>query len=312
MSFRATAWAWEQQGMTATMRLVLLCLCNHAHEKTGICWPKQADIATETGFSPRTVRDALAALEEANLILRKARFTTGRMRMNDDIWVLFSEATIFAGRTAADSARAANGEISAGKEAPKGRERDAAQQTVTSQPVTEESSLRSESSACADPELLDDGYGDDEAVVDAEFVLLAPGALTEVTDLTVVVPDNLDPVEEAVLAYNAACEEFGWAPALKVSAQRRKAIKARLAEHGLDGWRYALEKARRSPLCRGETGRASWRFNIDFMAQEGSLLKLIEGAYDGNPRGGSGRPTMAHILQASALSREDDDDDPRF
>jgi DNA-binding Lrp family transcriptional regulator len=304
MSFKATAWAWLQKDMTATQRLVLLCLSNHAHEKTGHCWPKQNEIAEETGLSPRTVRDCLGQLEEAGFIVRRARYSTGRMRMNDDIWVCFTEATLFAGRTAADAVREADAALEADaaararQEAPQRPARRAAQQTVKKQPIKkEESSLRSESSTEVDPrfaDLMGDDYGDDDVVV------------------TVVEEIIADEVERAVMAYNDACEDIGWAVALKISGARRKAIGGLLREHGLDGWMEALDKARRSPLCRGEAGRTSWRFNIDFMCKPEKFLKLLEGAYDGNGRGG-GRATMSDVLAAGAmLNGGREDEDPRF
>lgn len=100
---------------------------------------------------------------------------------------------------------------------------------------------------------------------------------------------------EAVKAYNAAGEPFGWAKCNKLTAARRARVKARLRDcGGLDGWRSAMERAKSSPFLRGETGRTSghenWKVTIDFFLAESSFVKLMEGAYGGAADSSHERP----------------------
>jgi uncharacterized protein YdaU (DUF1376 family) len=101
-----------------------------------------------------------------------------------------------------------------------------------------------------------------------------------------------DPVEEAVRLYNATAERCGLAKAQKITPARRIALRKRLSEcGGLDGWRCALEKVEASSFCRGL--KTEWRANLDFLCQQSSFVKLMEGAYDDHkPTGprGVGRP----------------------
>lgn len=96
-------------------------------------------------------------------------------------------------------------------------------------------------------------------------------------------PPPLDEISEAVSAYNAVASDAGWPRVKVLSKQRRGALKARLAEAGgIDGWRIALAKARASPLCNGQNDRG-WTANFDFLTQQSSFAKLMEGNYDRRP-----------------------------
>lgn len=68
-----TAWdCLDAECMSARDRLVLLALVEHANSD-GEAWPSQRRLARYTGYSVRTVRAALKALETSELILREAR-----------------------------------------------------------------------------------------------------------------------------------------------------------------------------------------------------------------------------------------------
>jgi len=67
MSIEASSWAWRLQGLTASQKLVLLALADHANED-GICWPGQKSISKKTGLSERTVKRARSDLEKKELI----------------------------------------------------------------------------------------------------------------------------------------------------------------------------------------------------------------------------------------------------
>jgi hypothetical protein len=91
---------------------------------------------------------------------------------------------------------------------------------------------------------------------------------------------------------------------------RRKAINARLATAGLDGWREALAAVEASPHCRGENDRG-WRADLDFVASAAKFQKLREGSY-GPPPAASGAPAKAATfddprVRASIVKAQDED-----
>ena len=96
------------------------------------------------------------------------------------------------------------------------------------------------------------------------------------TNVSFVIP----PEKRAFDIYNEAASESGWPKAAKISKQRASKLKARLKDAGgLDGWRIAIEKAQASNLCCGQNDRG-WTASLDFLLQESSFTKLMEGNYD--------------------------------
>ena len=118
-----------------------------------------------------------------------------------------------------------------------------------------------------------------------------------------------DDVMIAFDAYNQLAEEIGWPIARVLSKPRRASLKARLADAGgIDGWHCALEKARASPLCNGRNNRG-WKADLDFLLQQKSFTRLMEGSYDdrtnntnGSGSGGS-RNAMVDAFAAVAAER---------
>ena len=69
--------------------------------------------------------------------------------------------------------------------------------------------------------------------------------------------------------------------ATKLSAERKRKIKARLRERSLDEWREVLRRMNASSFLRGESGNGTFRANFDWIiANEGNAIKVIEGSYD--------------------------------
>lgn len=62
--------------LTATQRLVLVCLSNHHHNTTGACFPSMESIAIFCGVSDRRARMAVSDLEALGLIARRKRVTS--------------------------------------------------------------------------------------------------------------------------------------------------------------------------------------------------------------------------------------------
>lgn len=86
------------------------------------------------------------------------------------------------------------------------------------------------------------------------------------------------PIQEAFDGWNELARRRSLPVAKTLTAQRRKQIRARLADGGIDGWREALAAVDASPLCLGDNDRG-WRADLDFVCQPKSYSKLREGSY---------------------------------
>lgn len=78
MSVQAMKWAAEilrSNDMTATQRLVLLCLANHHHNGTGACFPSMENIGLFAGVSVRRAQFAMRDLEAFGVVKRRKRVT---------------------------------------------------------------------------------------------------------------------------------------------------------------------------------------------------------------------------------------------
>jgi hypothetical protein len=85
------------------------------------------------------------------------------------------------------------------------------------------------------------------------------------------------PISEAVSFFNENAAAAGWPCITKLSDGRRRALGARLREHGLDGWKAAIVRARASPFLGHDP--PAW-FNFNFLIKPDGILKVIEGNYD--------------------------------
>jgi DNA-binding transcriptional ArsR family regulator len=87
VSYQAMNWAVRQTTGSPTAKLVLLCLANYAGPD-GRCYPTQATIARECELSERSVRQWLAALENAGLMAREKRRRLDGTQLADAIRLL--------------------------------------------------------------------------------------------------------------------------------------------------------------------------------------------------------------------------------
>ncbi len=95
----------------------------------------------------------------------------------------------------------------------------------------------------------------------------------------------------AVAAYNDTAQQAGWPAVQKLTPARRAALRSRLKEAGgLEGWQFALGKARASPHLCGQNDRG-WRASFDFLTAQSSFAKLMEGNYDPRPANPGCRPS---------------------
>lgn len=113
----------------------------------------------------------------------------------------------------------------------------------------------------------------------------------------------------AVEAWNSLASEINLPSVQKMTASRKQKLAARLKDcGGLAGWDAALAKIRGSPFCRGDPG--PWKADFDFVLQESSFVKLMEGKYDGTgkraeaPQQHSSRARNREILDAIVAEAE--------
>ena len=123
----------------------------------------------------------------------------------------------------------------------------------------------------------------------------------------IIPPIQTDHPAEAVQAYNTLAERAGLAKVQNFTDARRRQLRRRLAEcGGVEGWSAALVKVEASNFLTGG-GRDGWRADFDFMLQAKSFTKILEGAYDDNPRrGGASSEVQAAFdrMDAATLRRQ--------
>ncbi len=85
-------------------------------------------------------------------------------------------------------------------------------------------------------------------------------------------------VSEAYSGWNDFAEKHNWQQIRSQTTSRTKKLEARLAEHGLEGWREALQRAATSRMLGNDP--PGW-FNFDFITKNPeNILKVLEGNYD--------------------------------
>lgn len=95
----------------------------------------------------------------------------------------------------------------------------------------------------------------------------------------------------AFVAYNIAALRCGWHLARDLTETRRRKIRQRLDQAGgLTQWKLALTRAAVSDFLCGRGG--NFMCHIDFLLQESSFQKLIEGKYDNRA------PTRSRAIEA--------------
>lgn len=102
--------------------------------------------------------------------------------------------------------------------------------------------------------------------------------------------------EDAVFYYNQMAERCGLRKAQKITQERKTKLKARLDScGGIEGWNVAIEKVENSSFCRGQNDR-NWCADLDFILQESSFVKIMEGKYDDRKKQDNARDELAMFL----------------
>ena len=84
------AWALDVRDLSPSEKLVLIVLGNFA-DAAGSAWPSQKTLADMTCLTARTIRSALASLEEKRLIVRTQRVREDGSRRSDMIALVMTE-----------------------------------------------------------------------------------------------------------------------------------------------------------------------------------------------------------------------------
>jgi len=102
-----------------------------------------------------------------------------------------------------------------------------------------------------------------------------------------VAPCASEDAEIAFAEFVKAAADCGWPKPRGLEADRRKKLKARLAEHGLDGWRKAIAIARESEFLR-----TKFPLKFDWVLEPKNFRKVLEGNY-GQAEAATARPVPA-------------------
>lgn len=92
--------------------------------------------------------------------------------------------------------------------------------------------------------------------------------------------DDRPILDQAVRRFNAVADDLKLPKVQRLTEPRKAALRKRLREcGGIEGWDFAMTKIRGSPFLRGEN-RQRWKADFDFVLQQKSFTKLMEGGYD--------------------------------
>lgn len=107
-------------------------------------------------------------------------------------------------------------------------------------------------------------------------------------------PLQNDEVRQAFDDWNSTADRCGLAKALDLTEARRRSIGKRLKAGGLERWRSALAAVEASAFCLGQApprdGGKPFKASLDFVCQQSSFQKLIEGFY-----GQDAKPVFARV-----------------
>lgn len=108
--------------------------------------------------------------------------------------------------------------------------------------------------------------------------------------------ETVDEEELAFLEFSACAAEFGWPKPRGLEADRRKKLRARLAEHGLEGWRQMLANARASEFLRSK-----FALKLDWVLEPKNFRKVLEGNYGAACSSAAPSPSSDEVLWGARL-----------
>jgi hypothetical protein len=113
----------------------------------------------------------------------------------------------------------------------------------------------------------------------------------------------------AVTEWNTLAQRIGLPSVQRLTPQRKAKLSKRLSDAGgIEGWRLALAKLEANRWMHGDNDRG-WKAGFDFLLQESSFTKLMEGAYDRSSSNGPGAGGAKHSNGFAAVLAEGGGDD---
>lgn len=300
MTIKAVEWALTREGISSTAKLVLVMLCDCINAADEAAYPSQRRIAEVVGISERQVRTHIKTLVEASLIGVAPSAGAGRgLGRTSARYVIACDHRTGADRDLSPRLIAQCGSLTRGSKLPPvsdnttGRPLPPVNDIAGSRlpPV----SVTGGSFPSLQPEVFGNAYIDEP---EKEPERLPSSEKANHPSLASGKPkpsaEKLDG-RRAIELYNEAATRCGWCLAKgQPSAQRKQAIKARLREHGMEGWAEQLAIAEEMPFLRGDNDRG-WRMGIDYFARASGWSKIAEGAFQ----------RTAKRVNGAALSEDD-------
>ncbi|WP_066112376.1 hypothetical protein [Blastomonas sp. CCH3-A3] len=116
-------------------------------------------------------------------------------------------------------------------------------------------------------------------------------------------PQKPDPVpySEIQTRWNTIAAKHGLPLCQRMTEPRRKAIKARFGESGMEGIVQAFDAIEQSDFCLGL--KTDFRADFDFVFQAKSFTRLIEGSYAGRANGSGGNRRSPGTFGRSDIDR---------
>lgn len=99
-------------------------------------------------------------------------------------------------------------------------------------------------------------------------------------------PPELRP-QHVVEFWNEMAARTGLPQVRDLSEKRRRALKLRISRYSIDEIAAAILAIERTPFLLGQTG-GSWRADFDFLLRPDTILKILEGKYDGTRQQSAG------------------------
>lgn len=96
----------------------------------------------------------------------------------------------------------------------------------------------------------------------------APGGAGDLSE------DDLQQVRDAYAAFVLTAKKNGWPTPRNLDADRKRKLRARLKDHGLDGWQQMLGEAEASDWIRTE-----FKLRLDWVLEPKNFRKVVEGNY---------------------------------
>lgn len=282
MSGKVVSWAFEQKTGSQAAKLVLVKLADNANDH-GFCWTGIKKIIEHTELKQATVYKYVTLLEKLGLMKR-----LDALHPEHGYPIEAFQLAVPAEWQLIPPRGKAKGQIPPGGKTipPHGKEIPPGGKTIPpggmhiDEPSSEPPIEPSDEPETAAP-VAGDLFGGDP-----------PPVLTkaEILDL-------------AFGAYDQAAGRLGWGECQARTDTRRKKLARRIEDAGgLDGWTAALEKSEVSDFLMGKTpprpDQPRFKLDIDFLLQQSSFVKLMEGKYDN--REGTGSPSGGGFLAAAA------------